>query len=72
MRLFLMFVVAFTVTACQGFQMPAFHVEDKESGDLIGCAPIPDTELQKCDYEDEKRKWSVTIPVKAAQEAQEK
>jgi len=37
-------------------------VEDKEKGKLVGCMPVSDT-MQKCDYEDDKIKFSLTIPI---------
>jgi len=45
------------------FQWPSFMFQDKVSGKLIGCLPDPATNTQRCDYEDDKRKWSLVFPL---------
>jgi hypothetical protein len=47
------------------FQMPNVMVKDKETGNLIGCKPVPERNVQQCDYEDGRFVFTVEIPMGA-------
>ena len=65
-QIFLLFVLVFIVTACAtdgSFQMPNIMVEHKKSGKLIGCMPIPERNVQSCEYEDDNIRFKLEMPM---------
>ncbi len=50
-------------TGCANFQIPNIQVQDKESGFLVGCVPVPERNVQRCDYENDRYKFTVEIPL---------
>ncbi|MHA2068177.1 MAG: hypothetical protein ACXABY_27765 [Candidatus Thorarchaeota archaeon] len=69
---YLIIVSLLFLTACAAdgsFQMPNIMVEDKKSGNLVGCHPVPSRNIQICEYEDGRFKFTTEIPLGAAPEA---
>ena len=60
---YLLIIPLFFLSACANFQLPNIMVQDKESGKLIGCKPVPERDIQMCEYEGERFKFLVELPI---------
>ena len=46
------------------FQLPNIMIEDKKTGKLVGCRPVPERDIQVCEYEDGRFKFTTEIPLR--------